>query len=196
MKRLFDLFFSILALLLLLPVWIFISLAIVLDSGGGVFFHQVRVGKNGRHFRLHKFRTMKPGSESQGQLTVGMKDSRITGIGYALRKYKLDELPQLLNIIKGEMSIVGPRPEVPKYVALYTDEQKEVLNVRPGLTDFASIDFIGENAILSQSADPEKTYVEEIMPKKLELNRKYIQSAGISTDVKIILGTIRAIFSR
>jgi lipopolysaccharide/colanic/teichoic acid biosynthesis glycosyltransferase len=137
---------------------------------------------------------MRPASESAGQITVGMRDPRITSIGYGLRKYKLDELPQLLNILKGEMSVVGPRPEVPRYVALYNDEQRKVLNVKPGLTDYASIDFVDENAILAKSSNPEKTYIEEIMPLKLNLNKKYIQEMGMKTDIKIIFGTVKAIF--
>lgn len=193
-KRLFDIFFSLILLIILLPLFIVVSVIIAADSRGGVFFNQERVGWKGKHFKLHKFRTMRPASESAGQITVGMRDPRITAIGYNLRKYKLDELPQLLNILKGEMSVVGPRPEVPRYVALYNEEQRQVLNVKPGLTDYASIDFVDENAILAKSSNPEKTYIEEIMPLKLSLNKKYIQEMSLKTDIKIIFGTIKAIF--
>jgi lipopolysaccharide/colanic/teichoic acid biosynthesis glycosyltransferase len=194
MKRLFDIIFSLIILLMVLIPFVIVALAITFDSKGGVFFHQVRVGKNGVHFRLHKFRTMRPATESLGQLTVGNRDPRITSIGFFLRKYKLDELPQLFNILKGEMSVVGPRPEVPKYVALYSKEQLHVLSVRPGLTDFASIDFVDENAILAESKDPEKSYIEEIMPLKLNLNLRYVKEMSMATDLKIIVGTFRAIF--
>lgn len=194
MKRLFDILFSLVFLILFLPFFLVISILIILDSKGGAFFRQVRVGKNERTFKLWKFRTMKPMSESAGQITVGMRDPRITNIGYFLRKYKLDELPQLINILVGEMSVVGPRPEVPKYVEMYSEEQKKVLSVRPGLTDFASIDFVNENEILAKSEDPEKAYIEEIMPLKLNLNLKYISEMSLSTDFKIIFGTIKAIF--
>jgi lipopolysaccharide/colanic/teichoic acid biosynthesis glycosyltransferase len=194
MKRLFDILFSLILLAFGVIPFLFISLAIIFDSKGGVFFHQERVGLNGRHFLLHKFRTMRPATEKLGQLTVGNRDPRITSIGYFLRKYKLDELPQLFNILKGEMSVVGPRPEVPKYVALYTEEQRLVLSVKPGLTDFASIDFVDENALLSESNNPEKTYIEEIMPLKLNLNLKYVREMSLITDLKIIAGTFTAIF--
>lgn len=194
MKRLFDILFSLVFLILFLPFFLVISILIILDSKGGAFFRQVRIGKNERTFKLWKFRTMRPMSESAGQITVGMRDPRITNIGYFLRKYKLDELPQLINILVGEMSVVGPRPEVPKYVEMYSEEQKKVLSVRPGLTDFASIDFVNENEILAKSEDPEKAYIEEIMPLKLNLNLKYISEMSLSTDFKIIFGTIKAIF--
>lgn len=194
MKRLFDIIFSLIILSMAFIPFVIVALAITFDSKGGVFFHQVRVGKNGIHFRLHKFRTMRPSTEVLGQLTVGNRDPRITSIGFFLRKYKLDELPQLFNILKGEMSVVGPRPEVPRYVALYNKDQSKVLTVKPGLTDFASIDFVDENAILSESSDPEKTYIEVIMPLKLNLNLKYVREMSMITDLKIIIGTFRAIF--
>ena len=194
-KRLFDLFFSALGLLLLSPVLLFIGLWVLLDSPGGMFFRQVRVGRNGKDFRLFKFRSMRVGSEAKGQLTVGAADSRITRSGLFIRKYKVDELPQLLNVLLGDMSLVGPRPEVPRYVALYNAEQKRVLEVRPGITDYASIEYVNENELLSKAADPEKMYIEEIMPAKLKLNLKYIQEQGLATDFKIILNTIRKIVS-
>ncbi len=194
MKRLFDILFSLIVLAFAAVPFVFIALAIVFDSKGGVFFHQERVGLNGKHFFLHKFRTMRPATEKLGQLTVGTRDPRITGIGYFLRKYKLDELPQLFNILKGEMSVVGPRPEVPKYVAMYNEQQRVVLTVKPGLTDFASIDFVDENALLSESENPERTYIEEIMPLKLNLNLKYVREMSLMTDLRIIGGTFSAIF--
>lgn len=189
MKRLFDIVSSLIGLLFLFPVLILISLVIFATSRGGVFYSQTRVGKNKKHFKLLKFRTMKPNSDKAGQLTVGENDSRITGIGGVLRKLKLDEIPQLLNVIRGEMSIVGPRPEVPKYVDLYSEEQLKVLSVRPGLTDLASIEFINENEILGNSENPEKEYVEVIMPKKLRLNIKYIENQTFLGDIKLIFKT-------
>lgn len=189
MKRLFDIVSSLLGLLFLFPVLILISLVIFATSRGGVFYSQTRVGKNQKHFKLLKFRTMKPNSDKASQLTVGENDSRITGIGGVLRKLKLDEIPQLLNVIRGEMSIVGPRPEVPKYVDLYSEEQLKVLSVRPGLTDLASIEFINENEILGNSENPEKEYVEVIMPKKLRLNIKYIENQTFLGDIKLIFKT-------
>ena len=193
-KRLFDIAFAFLFLLVLSPLMVFIALWVTMDSRGGVFFFQERVGKNSIPFHLMKFRTMRPHSEQFGQITVGAKDPRITSAGAWLRKYKMDELPQLFNILKGDMAVVGPRPEVPKYVKLYTPEQLRVLEVRPGLTDFASLEFFHENELLSKSPDPERTYVEEIMPVKLALNLKYITEASLFTDLNIILLTIRAIF--
>ncbi|MEZ4798374.1 MAG: sugar transferase [Flavobacteriales bacterium] len=194
MKRIFDILFSLVFLTLFLPFFLVIIILIVTDSRGGAFFRQIRVGKNEKTFKLWKFRTMRPMSEASGQITVGMRDPRITNIGYFLRKYKLDELPQLINILVGEMSVVGPRPEVPKYVSLYNETQKKVLSVRPGLTDYASIDFVNENEILAKSENPEQTYIDEIMPLKLNLNLKYINEMGLATDFKIIFGTIKAIF--
>lgn len=187
---------SLVMLVLLSPLFLLISLLIIIDSRGGVFYKQVRVGKFGKDFKLFKFRTMRPDSDQKGLLTVGAKDSRITGIGIYLRKYKLDELPQLLNVLGGSMSLVGPRPEVRKYVDLYTEEQAKVLNVKPGITDYASIEYINENEILAQSSDPEKTYIEEVMPAKLELNKIYIQNPGLGQDLKILLLTMRKILLR
>jgi lipopolysaccharide/colanic/teichoic acid biosynthesis glycosyltransferase len=189
-KRLFDIASSLVGLLLLFPILLIISLLILVTSKGGVFYSQIRIGKNQQQFHLLKFRTMNPGSDKSGQLTVGEKDLRITGIGLVLRKYKLDEIPQLLNVLKGDMSIVGPRPEVPKYVNLYSKEQLRVLSVRPGLTDLASIEFINENEILGKSDNPEKEYIEVIMPKKLALNIQYIESQSFSGDFKLIVKTI------
>ena len=190
MKRFFDIFFSLIGLIFLLPVFVLIAFFVKITSPGGVFYSQKRVGKNGVDFSLFKFRTMRTGSDQKGLLTVGGRDSRITGLGYFLRKYKLDELPQLFNVLKGDMSLVGPRPEVRKYVSMYNTEQMAVLSVKPGITDFASIEYVDENELLGKSPDPEKTYAEEIMPAKLKLNLKYIQQQNMVTDLKIIIETI------
>jgi len=196
MKRLFDIFFSFFAILLLLPVFLLIAVFIVLDSKGGVFYKQQRVGKANKDFGLLKFRTMKIDAHKQGLLTVGGRDSRITKVGYFLRKYKLDELPQFINILIGDMSFVGPRPEVRKYVEMYNKEQLQVLNVKPGLTDYASIEYMDENDLLAQSEQPETTYIKEIMPAKLKYNLLYIQDQSMLTDLKIILRTLYKILSR
>ena len=193
MKRLFDICFSLALIIVLLPLAIVVSLWIVFDDFGSPFFVQQRVGLGGKNFGLLKFRSMKKNAELQGQLTVGMKDNRITRSGYVIRKYKIDELPQLINVFLGEMSVVGPRPEVPKYVLLYNEEQQNVLSIKPGITDFASIEYVRENELLSASSDPEKTYIEEIMPAKLALNLKYLREQSFLTDMKIILQTIKAI---
>ena len=189
MKRLFDLVLSICGILFLLPFFIIVSVLIKLDSDGDIIFKQTRVTKDGKEFKIFKFRTMKPNTEKQGQITIGA-DNRITSIGSFLRKTKLDELPQLFNIIMGDMSFVGPRPEVPKYVAMYTQDQREILKVRAGITDYASIYFSNESEILGKQKNPEKFYIEKIMPYKIELNKKYIKEAGIITDIKIIFLTI------
>jgi lipopolysaccharide/colanic/teichoic acid biosynthesis glycosyltransferase len=194
LKRIFDLFFAFFAIILLLPLFFFIGIFIIVDSRGGVFYVQKRVGKNGVDFNLYKFRTMKPDSDKKGLLTVGAKDNRITKTGYFLRKFKIDELPQLFNVFKGDMSFVGPRPEVKKYVELYNEVQKMVLSVRPGITDNASLMYIDENTILGKSENPEKTYIEEIMPNKLSLNLEYIEEISLLTDLKIIFKTIFKIF--
>lgn len=190
MIRLLDILFSFFGLLVLSPFLIIIAVWIVLDSPGGAFFNQTRVGKSGREFKLHKFRTMRPDSEGKGQLTVGMRDPRITSIGHFLRAYKLDELPQLLNVLKGHMSLVGPRPEVPKYVALYSDHQRKVLSVKPGITDEASLQYFRENELLAQSDDPEKTYIEEIMPAKIGLNMDFVEQPSISAYFSVIFRTL------
>ncbi len=194
-KRLFDLLFACLGLLVLLPLFLILSLWIVSDSHGGVFYLQVRIGKNMKPFKLFKFRTMYSNSDKKGLLTVGQKDSRITSAGYYLRKYKLDELPQLINVLLGHMSFVGPRPEVEKYVKLYTPEQQQVFKVKPGITDWASIKYVNENDLLAQSSNPEKTYIEQVMPAKLKINLEYVQEHNIITDIKIIIYTIKAIFN-
>lgn len=193
MIRFFDIVFSLLGLILLLPFFLIISIAILIDSRGGIFYLQVRVGKDFRNFLLIKFRTMVPGADGKGGLTIGVRDPRITGVGNFLRKHKLDELPQLINVLKGDMSLVGPRPELPKYVALYSGEQKKVLAIRPGITDLASLEFINENEILGNSNDPERTYIEEIMPVKLEMNRKYLENPNPATYFRIIGLTLKKI---
>jgi lipopolysaccharide/colanic/teichoic acid biosynthesis glycosyltransferase len=193
MKRLFDILFSAVLIFVLLPFGIVVSIWIILDDFGSPFFMQQRVGLNGKNFGLLKFRSMRKNAESKGQLTVGMKDNRITRSGYFIRKYKIDELPQLVNVFLGEMSVVGPRPEVSKYVLLYNEEQQNVLSIKPGITDFASIEYVRENELLSQSPHPEKTYIEEIMPAKLALNLKYVREQSFLTDMKIILQTVKAI---
>lgn len=193
-KRLFDILASLIGIIILSPALIVIALLVVIDSRGGIFYKQIRVGKGEKDFKLFKFRTMYSNSDKKGLLTVGMKDNRITKIGYYLRKYKVDELPQLLNVLLGDMSIVGPRPEVPKYVAMYNAEQKKVLNVKPGITDYASIEYANENEILAKALNPEEEYINVIMPAKLKLNLKYINEMGLSTDLGIIFKTIGKIF--
>lgn len=193
LKRVFDLLFSFVGVLILLIPFLIISLIIVLDSRGGIFYRQVRVGKNGKDFKLFKFRSMRTNADKAGLLTVGGRDNRITRVGYYIRKYKVDELPQLINVLLGDMSLVGPRPEVRKYVDMYNAEQLKVLSVKPGITDYASIEYSNENEILGKAADPEKVYIEEIMPAKLKLNMKYIEQQGVLTDLKIIFSTIAKI---
>lgn len=193
MKRLLDILSSLLVLILLLPVWLIIAMAVALESRGGVFYHQYRVGKDNRDFKMYKFRTMQTGSDQKGLLTVGDRDNRITRVGYFLRKYKLDEFPQLINVLKGDMSVVGPRPEVRKYVDLYTPEQMRVLSVRPGLTDIASIQYVHEDEILAASDNPEQTYIQEVMPAKLALNLQYIDTQSLCGDIKLIWKTFTAI---
>lgn len=190
MKRIFDLFFSFFGLVILSPFFIIIGLLIVIDSRGGFFYKQVRVGKDNKDFYLFKFRSMSTDADKKGLLTVGGRDNRITRMGYFIRKYKLDELPQLLNVFIGDMSLVGPRPEVRKYVDLYSEKQKKVLGVKPGITDYASIEYSNENELLGKAENPEQVYINEIMPAKLILNMKYIAEKSIITDLKIIFKTI------
>ncbi len=195
LKRLFDLMITIPVLVLLLPFFLIIAVLIKAGSNGPVFYKQVRVGLNNRDFKIFKFRTMHLNADKEGLLTVGGRDPRVLPIGYFLRKYKLDELPQLLNVLIGSMSLVGPRPEVRKYVDLYSIEQQKVLIVKPGITDYASIEYSEENDLLALSSDPEKTYIEDIMPAKLLLNQKYIDEISLLTDFKIILRTAAKIIS-
>lgn len=193
MKRLFDLFFAFLGILALSPIFIIISILIALDSKGGILYQQERIGKNGKPFNVLKFRTMIPDAFAKGALTVGSRDPRVTNVGYYLRKYKLDELPQLFNVLFGDMSFVGPRPEVKKYTDLYNEEQRKVLSVKPGITDYASIKFRNENDLLAASDNPEKSYIEEIMPQKLDLNMKYINDNHVFKDIQIIFQTFYTI---
>ncbi len=189
MKRIFDIVTSSVILLIFFPVGILISLAITMESRGGVFYRQERIGRYGIPFKVFKFRTMKVDSEKLGTLTVGMKDNRITAVGVFLRKLKLDEFPQFLNVLVGQMSIVGPRPEVKEYVDLYSEEQRKVLDVKPGITDYASLEYFKENELLGKSDNPRQTYIDEIMPAKLELNKKYLTNPTIMEDIKIMWKT-------
>lgn len=192
-KRVLDFFFSIIFLIILMPFFIIIALLIIIDDGFPIMYRQTRVGKNGNFFKILKFRTMKKNADAFGKLTIGDKDPRITKIGYVLRKYKIDELPQLWNILKGEMSFIGPRPEVPEYVALYDNNQRNVLKVRPGLSDYASLDYINENEILSKYSTPEEAYINIVMPQKLQLSLNYIHDMSLKTDFNIAIKTIAKI---
>jgi lipopolysaccharide/colanic/teichoic acid biosynthesis glycosyltransferase len=196
MKRAFDVVSALVGLAVLSPLFLVITLAIVFDSRGGIFYKQVRVGKKNRDFVLYKFRTMVTGADKNGLLTIGDDDKRVTGVGRFLRKYKLDELPQLINVLNGSMSIVGPRPEVRKYVKLYDCTQLKVLDLKPGLTDYASLAYLNESEVLAQSNNPEKTYIETIMPEKLALNIKYLQEQSFGIDLKIIYKTILGIIAK
>jgi len=188
--RFFDILFSFIGLIILSPLFVVVYICVVLSSKGGGFYVQSRVGKNGEDFNLYKFRSMRIGADRSGLITVGGRDSRVTRIGYFIRKFKLDELPQLLNVLKGDMSFVGPRPEVRKYVNMYTPEQRKVLSVRPGITDYASIEYIDENAILGSASDPDKAYIEQIMPDKIKYNMKYINHQTIGEYFKVIFLTL------
>ena len=193
MTRFFDILFSFLGLIALSPLFIVLYVLIRLESKGGGFYSQERVGRNGVPFRLYKFRSMRVGSDRKGLITVGERDNRITRTGLFIRKYKLDELPQLWNVLKGDMSLVGPRPEVEKYTRLYTPEQRRVLSVRPGVTDWASIEYVDENRILGAAADPDRAYVEEIMPAKITLNMRYISHSTVGEYFRIIFATFSGI---
>jgi lipopolysaccharide/colanic/teichoic acid biosynthesis glycosyltransferase len=190
MIRILDFLLSFVGLILLFPFFILIALFIKLTSNGPVLYKQSRVGLNGVDFNVFKFRTMRINSDKLGLITVGGRDPRITSVGFFLRKFKLDELPQLLNVLIGEMSLVGPRPEVKKYVDLYTAEQRVVLSIRPGITDWASINYRDENVILGKSSNPEKDYIEKVMPDKLRYNMLYINEYGVLEYLKIILITL------
>ena len=194
-KRAMDIVLSAAALCVLWPVLLLIALAIVVDDPGPVFYRQVRVGRGGKPFRIFKFRTMVVDADKKGlSITVG-RDSRITRVGALLRKTKLDELAQLINVLCGQMSFVGPRPEVPRYVELYTPYQRQVLLVRPGITDYASIAYRNENDLLAGADDPERMYIETIMPDKIELNMKYLREISPLADVRLILKTIIAVIA-
>lgn len=194
MIRFLDSLFSFLGLILLSPFLLLIALFIKLSSTGPILYKQSRLGLNGIKFNVFKFRSMRLNSDTLGLITVGGRDPRITSVGYFLRKYKLDELPQLINVLNGDMSLVGPRPEVKKYVDLYTIEQRKVLSIRPGITDWASIYYRDENVILGQSSDPEKDYIEKVMPDKLNYNLIYLHNYGVMEYFKIIFSTIWHIF--
>lgn len=196
LKRIFDIICSAAGIILLSPILLLLWLSVKLESKGPAIFKQVRVGRNNKDFRLFKFRSMYVNAESKGQLTVGMRDPRITRTGYYLRKYKLDELPQLFNVLNGDMSLVGPRPEVRKYVNYYTAEQMRVLTVRPGVTDYASIRFFNENELLDKAENPEQYYIDHIMPEKLRLNLEYLDQKGFFKDIGLIFKTLFKIISR
>lgn len=189
MIRFCDILFSLIGLLLLSPLFLIVALWIVIDNPGPVFYRQQRVGRDNKDFGLLKFRSMRVGADKMSLITIGERDPRVTRAGYYIRKYKLDELPQLWNVFIGDMSLVGPRPEVRRYVDLYTPEQQKVLSVRPGITDYASIEYIDENRLLAQSANPDKTYIEEIMPAKIALNMRYINHRTLGEYLKIIFLT-------
>lgn len=193
MIRLCDILFSFFGLLFLSPLFIIVAIWIVLDNPGPVFYRQQRVGKDNKDFGLLKFRSMRVGADKMSLITIGDRDPRVTRAGYYIRKYKLDELPQLWNVLVGEMSLVGPRPEVRRYVDTYTPEQQKVLSVRPGITDYASIEYIDENRLLAQSADPDKTYIEEVIPAKIALNMRYINHQTLGEYLKIIFLTFAKI---
>lgn len=189
-KRLFDLFFSTIGLLLLLPLFLFFAIWIKIDSPGPVFFRQTRVGWFGRPFQIYKFRTMCSDAESKGrQITVGA-DPRITRSGQFLRRYKLDELPQLINVVKGEMSLVGPRPEVRKYVELFRNDYEEILTIKPGVTDLASLKYRKEALILEQAINPEEEYIRNVLPDKIRLAKEYLRSRTFSFDLALIFKTL------
>lgn len=194
-KRIFDLLVSVIMSVILLPLLMVLALGVKFSSKGPVFYMQERIGKNLQPFRIFKFRTMYTDADKKGLLTVGGRDPRVTSFGYFLRKYKLDELPQLFNVVFGEMSLVGPRPEVKRYVDMYSADQKTVLEVKPGITDYASIEYANENELLGKADDPEKMYVEEIMPAKLDLNLKYVREQSFLVDLKIIFRTALKILS-
>jgi len=196
MIRILDIVFSLLGILVLMPLFILIYLCIILESSGGGIYKQKRVGKNSRLFNLYKFRSMFIDADKGRLITVGERDPRMTRTGVFIRKYKIDELPQLFNVLKGDMSLVGPRPEVPGYVHLYTQEQKKVLRVKPGITDYASIAYADESILLGKAMDPEKMYVETIMPDKIRLNMRYVENQTIFEYFKIILMTLIRIISK
>ena len=189
-KRLLDILLSLIGIILLSWLYLILFILVRAKLGSPAIFTQERPGKNGKIFKLYKFRSMAVGSDKKGLLTVGGKDSRVTKAGYFIRKYKLDELPQLFNVLKGDMSFVGPRPEVRKYVDMYSEEQKRVLSVRPGITDIASMKYRNENDILAKAENPEQYYIDVIMPDKLALNLEYIDTRNFFRDIKLIFRTI------
>jgi len=196
LKRLFDFVSSLIGLVLLSPVFLIIAIWIRIDSEGPVFYRQPRVGKDGRDFSIFKFRSMRRGADKGRLITVGGRDARVTRAGYYIRKYKFDELPQLINVLTGDMSLVGPRPEVRKYVNLYNERQMKVLSVKPGITDLASIKYRNENELLEHADDPEKMYTEVIMPDKLEYNLRYIHEQSFLYDLRLIFLTFMEILKK
>ena len=195
MKRIFDMVVSGCGLIVLSPLFLFLAVWIKLDSKGPVFYRQVRVGRDNKDFSIFKFRSMKEGSDQGSLVTIGGHDSRITHSGYVLRKYKLDELPQLINVFIGDMSLVGPRPEVRHYVDYWTPEQMHVLDVRPGITDPASIKFRNENDLLEKAENPEEYYINIIMQEKIRLYLEYVENQSLWYDIKLILQTIKVVFA-
>ena len=195
-KRLFDIVASGCGLLVLSPLFVVLAIWIKLDSKGPVFYRQVRVGRNNKDFKLFKFRSMRVGADKQGLITVGGHDPRITRSGYFIRKYKLDEFPQLINVFIGDMSLVGPRPEVRKYVDMYTPEQMRVLSVRPGITDLASIRYRNENELLEQAENPDEYYEQVIMQDKLRINLEYVENNSFWNDIKLIFMTFWEIVAK
>ena len=189
MKRLMDVVFSLFILMAFLPFGLIISICIALESRGGVFYRQERIGLGGKPFMLLKFRSMRPNAELQGKLTVGARDPRVTRVGAFVRRYKLDEFPQFINVLRGDMTVVGPRPEVMEYVRHYTAEQRKVLDYKPGITDLASISYFEENKLLAKSMDPERTYLEEIMPNKIRINLEYQLTATVWRDLGVVWKT-------
>lgn len=196
MKRIFDFIMSGLGLVCLSPLFLVLAIWIKCDSKGPVFYSQIRVGRGNKDIRLFKFRSMRPDSDKLGLITVGGHDPRVTRSGYYIRKYKLDELPQLINVFIGDMSLVGPRPEVRKYVNMYTSEQMHVLDVRPGITSLASIYYRNENDILAAAENPDKFYVEKVMPDKIAIDLEYVDKANLMTDIKLILSTFSTIIKK
>ncbi len=196
LKSFFDIVFSLIGLVLISPLFLIIVLLIKLEDKGSVFYRGVRVGRSGKAFRMFKFRTMVVNADKIGGHSTADDDPRITKIGSLLRKYKLDELPQLINILKGEMSLVGPRPEVPFYVNMFTEEEEKILTIKPGMTDWASLWNPDEGVILAGSTDAEKTYVEQIRPKKIQLQLKYVEKHSLFVDLKIILLTLKTVLKK
>ena len=193
MIRFLDVLFSFLGLLILSPLLIVIYLAIIVESRGGGFYSQTRVGKDEKYFKLYKFRSMRVDANNKSLITIGTRDPRITKTGLFVRRFKIDELPQLFNVLKGDMSLVGPRPEVPLYVDMYSEEQRKVLSVLPGVTDYASIRYVDENEILGKAENPHQTYIDEILPNKLKLNMEYIENRSVKEYFKVIFLTLRKI---
>ena len=196
MIRFFDILFSFLGILFLSPVFLFLYIAIRLESKGGGFYKQLRVGRGGTDFYVYKFRSMRIGADKQGLITVGGRDPRITRIGYFIRKYKLDELPQLINVLIGDMSLVGPRPELRYYVEMYIEREKKILKMKPGITDWASVTHFKQFVSFTQSDDPDKEYVERIRPLKLELQLYYYEHRSLGMDIRIIVFTVSKMIFR